>query len=189
MRFIALAAVAATTIATPAFAQDAETPGFAGPHVELIAGWDRVEVPGMNVSGGAAGIGLGYDLQFGPAVIGIEGEAADSTTKYCESYGSQSICLSGGRDLYIGGRIGATVTDNTMLYAKVGYTSARMEMHYTDMVYDVDVKDGENLDGIRFGAGVEHNFGKVLTRLEYRYSNYEQDFERNQVVVGVGLRF
>ena len=37
-----------------------------------------------------------------------------------------------GRDLYVGGRVGVVVGGNTLLYAKAGYTNARVRVDYED---------------------------------------------------------
>lgn len=48
-----------------------------------------------------------------------------------------------------------------------------------------NVRVSENLDGFRVGTGVERSFMRnVYGKVEYRYSNYAQDFERHQVLAG-----
>lgn len=95
------------------------------------------------------GIGTGYDLQRGNAVFGIEGEASDSTQK--NELGT--VTEKASRDLYVGGRVGMVVGGNNLLYAKAGYTNARFTVDGT--ATGVTLADG-NLDGMRVGAGVEH---------------------------------
>ena len=71
--------------------------------------------------------------------------------------------------------------------AKAGYTNARATLEDSTTGDDLAHR---NLDGIRGGVGLEYNGGGAYTvRLEYRYSNYEDDFSRNQGVLSVGLRF
>ncbi|HYJ83725.1 MAG TPA: outer membrane beta-barrel protein, partial [Allosphingosinicella sp.] len=54
----------------------------------------------------------------------------------------------------------------------------------------VTTRDGRNLDGFRLGAGYQHGFGeKMYGKVEYRYSNYEADVTRHQVLLGVGVQF
>lgn len=185
MSKIITAAVLATAaaIAAPAIAQDTAGIPFTGAHVEALGGWDRVQAGGGHDDGALYGVGAGYDLQRGKAVFGIEGEASDSTQK--ES--GDGITEHAGRDLYVGGRIGAVVGGNNLLYAKAGYTNARYGV--SDAGTGTSFAHG-NLDGVRVGAGVEHSLnGRAFVKAEYRYSNYEQGVSRNQVVAGVGLRF
>ncbi|MBW4331253.1 outer membrane beta-barrel protein [Stakelama sp. CBK3Z-3] len=211
----AIAAVATGAFAAPAMAQDIP---FNGPRIGVIAGYDGIR-PGSSedsdidgddqtVDGFQYGVDAGYDVNLGSAVIGVEGEVADSTGKVDPYDGDASYFGYGrvktGRDLYLGVRAGALVNPSTLVYGKVGYTNARL---------DITAQDGEtetgnhfNLDGYRVGAGVEHQFnGNLYAKIEYRYSNYgdarleyangdntdnfDVDTDRHQVVAGVGMRF
>lgn len=171
MKRFAAAAVAALVVATPALAQDSAS--FTGPRVEAVLGYDVVSTPGVSDPDGFLyGVGVGYDVQVKGVVLGLEGEWTDSTTK---KYGVNSD-----RDLYVGGRIGVPISNVALLYGKVGYTNARLESD----VYS------KNLDGIRLGAGMEYAIGgNMFLKGEYRYSNYEDDLSRHQVVGGFGIRF
>jgi len=181
LRILFSAAVAASAFAaTPAFAQEAR-PAFSGGHVEAIAGYDHVRGGGEGRDGLLYGIGAGYDLRSHNTVFGIEGELADSTTDDCVG----TVCARAGRDIYIGGRVGAVVSPNVLLYGKLGYTNARV------VATAGNVSDGTNLDGIRAGAGVEWAIPRtpLSLRAEYRYSNYEQGISRHQGVAGLSFRF
>jgi outer membrane immunogenic protein len=172
MRLFAVSALALATLATPAFAQEATGP-FSGARAEVVAGWDHVGGLGEGASGVAYGGAFGFDAQVKRAVIGVEAEATGATT--------DEDIVNAGRDLYIGARFGYTVTDTTLVYAKGGYTNARV---------NVDGFDGEDLEGYRFGAGVEQNFGRFYGKVEYRYSRYEEaNLNRDQVMAGLGIRF
>lgn len=178
MKKLALALAAAlTAAATPALAQ--EPADFSGAKASIITGYDVVDLntPGVrNPDGVIYGLGLGYDIQKGSAVFGVEGEIADSTAKL--KAGAVTLAETG-RDLYIGGRVGF-VTGKTLIYGKVGYTNARI----------TSIAGNSNADGIRIGAGVEQKLtDTVFAKVEYRYSNYEADVERQQIVAGIGLRF
>lgn len=49
---------------------------------------------------------------------------------------------------------------------------------------------GDNGDDIRVGAGLEYKpGGNMFLKGEYRYSNYEGDVERHQIIGGLSLRF
>jgi outer membrane immunogenic protein len=188
-----LMAGAAAISATPASAQEASP--FSGVRVEGIVGYDTTDVEDENSSGIAYGAQLGYDFQMGGLVAGIEAEASDSTLDECVSdvdLVGDELCVQAGRDLYIGGRVGAAVSRNVLLYGKAGYTNARIGVDYEDGTAGtaLDFEDGENLDGVRAGAGLEFALGpNSFAKAEYRYSNYEQGFDRHQVVAGFGFRF
>src|SRR3954471_23683450 len=192
MRKVIFAALAASTLATPALAQ-ARGP-FSGVRVEGLAGWDRPQANGDHADGLAYGVGAGFDFQAGGAVLGIEGEASKSTAKECIdgfAIAGDRLCSKTGRDFYVGGRVGGIVARSTLLYAKAGYTNARAEATYnSNLAGSATVRSHDNLDGVRVGAGVEQAVGrKAFVKAEYRYSNYEQGVDRHQVVAGLGLRF
>lgn len=191
MRKYVLAALVAGTIATPALAQTAAP--FTGARVEGVVGYDRAAVPGDDSDGVTYGAGVGFDFQTGGAVVGVEGEYALSTIDECtanvEITGDQ-ICSQVGRDIYAGARVGSLVGANTLLYGKAGYTNARLQTEYTTGVVGTEVRESVDLDGVRLGAGLEHAIGpNSFIKAEYRYSNYEQGFEKHQGVVGFGFRF
>jgi outer membrane immunogenic protein len=192
MKKILIAALFGAAAATPALAQD--TAPFTGFRVEGLVGYDHLKGNGGGRDGLAYGVGAGYDFQLGGAVAGIEGEWMDSNTDGCESNfltTTDSICATAKRDLYVGGRVGAAVTPSTLIYAKAGYTNARVGVNYTDTATPANnFSARDNLDGVRVGAGVEQKLGPNLyAKAEYRYSNYEQGLSRHQVVGGIGFRF
>jgi outer membrane immunogenic protein len=196
-KFIAAALLAGTTFAAPAFAQDARAP-FTGPRAEAVVGWDRIEDrdTGQRADGAVYGGAIGYDFQAGSAVIGFEGEATGATTRQTE-YGilapGDRYRASAGRDLYVGGRVGFTVGGNALIYAKGGYTNAKLKERYSTAT--TNVAFDQNVDGWRAGAGAEFKLNdKMYVKGEYRYSQYEDDdaginAKRHQVVGGVGIRF
>lgn len=193
MRIYLLAALMAGSLATPALAQDRAP--FTGPRVEGIVGWDRTQAEGAGHEDGVAyGAGVGYDIQMGGAVVGIEGEVSDANTDRCVGdfdVTGDKLCFKAKRDLYAGGRVGSVIGANTLLYAKAGYTNARYSLDYDDGGTGTsNFSDSSNLDGLRVGAGLEHSLGSnAYLKAEYRYSNYEKGFERHQVVGGFGVRF
>jgi outer membrane immunogenic protein len=188
----AAAATAAAGFAAPAMAQ--ERGDFTGVRVEGLVGWDRAQVPNDHADGIAYGVGLGYDFQMGGAVLGIEGEAGDSSAKKCVTgvaAAGDRPCADAGRDLYVGGRVGAAVGAGTLLYAKAGYTNARFDTNYNANLAGVgNVSTRRDLDGVRVGGGIEHKLGSnAYVKAEYRYSNYQDNVDRHQVVAGFGFRF
>jgi outer membrane immunogenic protein len=198
MRYVIIA-IAAAGAATPAFAQ--EQAPFTGPHIEALGGYENLE----GADGFAYGVGAGYDFQLGGAILGIEGEYSDSTTKERANdvfTAGDRLRVRTGRDLYVGARLGVAAGPKTMVYGKAGYTNARFRARLDDGAGTV-VTDGSNGDGYRLGAGIEHKlnlFGPSgFAKVEYRYSNYKNlnvgaanvdiDTDKHQVMVGVGARF
>ncbi|TKD51506.1 outer membrane protein [Sphingomonas baiyangensis] len=218
MRYaIAAALVASSALAAPAFAQDVN-PALTGPRVGVIGGYDGIR-PGSSedsdidgddqtVDGFVYGVDAGYDVAIGGFVVGAELELSDSTGKVetdrrnPNTFGFGEV--STGRDIYLGARVGALATPNTLVYAKGGYTNARLNVLGGDGTTVLD--ENFELDGWRAGAGVEQAIGtNTYAKLEYRYSNYSNanfeffdgattsdfsiDTDRHQVVAGVGIRF
>jgi outer membrane immunogenic protein len=187
---IAFAAVSAAALAaTPAAAQ-AVAGAPAGGRVEVVAGYDKVKID-LNVlgvndsikdSGVVYGIGAGYDVPLNPTVsVGADVEATKSTAKEDLGFGTE---LKAGRDLYAGGRVSVAVSPNTNLYAKAGYTNLRLKGEVAG------VNDSTNLDGYRLGAGAQVGLiGNAYLGGEYRYSDYESDVSRHQLVATLGTRF
>ena len=186
------APLAVAAVAAPAVAQDGAAP-FTGVHVEGLAGWDDIRNHGHS-NDFMYGIAGGYDVAMGNGVrVGIDGEVSDSNNKSC--YGAATaadprVCAKAARDLYIGGRIGKVVAGGRgLLYASAGYTNARMKLTENDGDGQYTL-DHTNLDGVRLGVGGEYGLTRnTFVKAEYRYSNYEQGFSRNQLVGGFGVRF
>ena len=215
-KFVVATLLAGTAVATPALAQDVG-PTFTGPRVEAILGYDHVgagsDVDNNNgrddqsIDGLLYGVGAGYDINLGSAVVGVEGEYTDSTAKsdrydLTDQFGFGRV--SQGRDLYIGARAGILASPNTLVYVKGGYTNTTLNVLAGDT--DETTDTAFKLDGWRIGGGVERAINQnTFAKLEYRYSKYDSahidymdgatssefdiDTDRHQVVASVGWRF
>lgn len=192
--FLAIAAIAAAGLATPAFAQDSAP--FSGPRVSAEAGWGRVAGNGTAGDGFVYGATLGYDVASGNVRIGPEIGIADSTQDTCKPYAAAGTnareCGRADRDLYAGVRVGYTVTPSVLVYGKVGYANTRFTDHYKDVSAAAapTPRFDDDHSGYRLGAGAEF----ALTRQfylsgEYRYSQYQDHLHQNQILGGVGFRF
>ena len=163
-RILTVALAATAFAATPALAQDAAVAApnsFTGARVGVNLGIADDNAFGTEVV--TYGVDAGYDFDLGGAVAGVSVEAQDSKDT--------------GRDLSITGRAGAKVSSNAMVYALAGYSN-------------LEVFNDFNIDGVRFGAGVEvAPTSNLFVKLEQRYTNYELDAEVWQTLVGVGARF
>ena len=143
------------------------------------------------------------------AVVGLEAELTDSTAKTgytngdFEGFGFGNV--KAGRDLFLGARVGAKVAPDLLLYAKGGYTNAKLNILSNDGT--TEYNEDFDLDGWRAGAGVEYAINSnTFMNVEYRYSNYSKgevdfdgslpdsdrfdvDLDRHQIMAGVGVRF
>lgn len=195
LRYCLAAVVAMAGIAAPALAQDEapEAKAATGFRIEAIAGYEDASFDSVrNGSGALYGVGVGYDLAAGRFRFGLEAEASDSTADDCSVFaGGNTICSKAGRDLYAGARVGGMISDNVLLYGKVGYTNYRFSSRFT-FPAGGPVTTHPEVDGLRLGAGTEIAVGaKTFVKAEYRFSNYEaaDNFDKHQAVVGFGLRF
>ncbi len=219
-KFSIAAILLASAVSAPAMAQNAD--GFTGLRVEAIGGYDQLktgstsdsEIEGRDetVDGALYGAAVGYDVDLNGLVIGAEAEISGTTGKQDVDERLNTpfgYRINVDRDIYLGGRIGVAATPSTLVYAKGGYTSTRVESVYTDTAEDdgadFNFETGQSIDGYRIGAGVEQKLGSnAYAKLEYRYSNYDDlkfdddvfgaealnvDLDRHQVVAGVGIRF
>ncbi len=226
-------AIATICLAAPAYAQDDGS--FTGAKGEVLVGYDTLrsgsstdldvadgdlfdtDGPDESIDGIGYGFALGYDYDFGNAVIGLEGEFTESTG---EQDSDEIISAPFGyridvsRDIYLGARLGLKASPRTLVYAKGGYTSTRVEAAFDDQLaddgFDFDLDTDESIDGFRVGAGVEHLLGNLglgansYIKLEYRFSKYDDlsfddeifadntidiDLDRHQIMTGFGIRF
>lgn len=228
MRIIILAAAVATGLASPAFAQDTsappadrpapvDRPAFDGFRVGGELGYDALQ-PGSSVESSIQGNNtadgllyggeIGYDRTIGRIVLGAEADVTGSTGKVRtetpdpNDFGFGRV--KAGRDIYVGARIGTLLSPTTLLYAKGGYTNARLDLTASDGT--TETGQHFNLDGYRVGAGIEKSLTpRTYAKIEYRYSNYSKarleyangantnnfsvDTDRHQIAVGFGFRF
>jgi outer membrane immunogenic protein len=213
MKFVLLAAASATVLgASPAAAAD-----FTGPRLEGRIGYEWITlvlklsdgVTSVAESGHKSGVNLGgevgYDVALGSrAVIGAYAGIEGASAKACsEVNGNDQGCLTLGRNLTVGGRIGAKIADKVMVYAKGGYSNGQLRASYSDFSDPTfDFSDHVNRGGFHFGGGVEGQISpNTYARVEYVRTEYDEyaygdaDLElglsghRDQVVAGFGVRF
>lgn len=187
----ALVALAATSaLATPAFAQDA---GGIEAYAGVLAGYDHVVLKAAGESGSKDGFVyggvIGAQSSIGSnALIGVEGEVTGATTKESETdvfAAGDRLQLKAGRDFFIGARLGFRANPNVLVYAKGGYTNARVTAKYTDATGTFE--DGDNMSGYRIGAGAEFGASQLRFRAEYRFSDYG-DYKFNGVNTGISAQ-
>lgn len=155
MKVLALTAITAMTLAaTPAMAGD-----FAGPRVEVTAGADDVSL--IDPTDVTYGTAVGYDVQVGKVVVGVDASAANVFDR---------------ADLGVGARVGYVMNENVLAFVRGGYTNLDLGR--------------VSVDGTTAGAGLEVNLaGPLFTGVEYRYTDFEAGLERHAGLVKIGFRF
>lgn len=193
---ISLAALLAGAAATPAMAQETAAPGNF--HITGVVGYDAPNGDVDDASGIVYGVSAGYDFNIGRnLVIGPEVELTSSSTDDCATginRAGDQLCIEAGRDIYAGARVGVRFGNEGghIAYVGGGYTNANFRLAYDANLAGTtgDFNVNDDLDGFRLKGGVELGLGRnIYARAEYRYSNYEGDLNRHQVVGGIGIRF
>jgi outer membrane immunogenic protein len=153
---------------------------------------------GASTATTAAGQGLlgsvfaGADYQFAPqGLVGILGDftwaGLQSTASLSAGGGSATIASNPNRAWSVMGRVGYLPTPSTLLYAAGGYAGQNVTSTATASVGGANAFASQDnmFHGWTVGPGVETVVtGGWTTRLEYRYSQFQQQ----QVVSGVGLQ-
>ena len=196
MKRIAAAAVAAAIVSALA-AAPATAAAPSGVRVEAVIGYESAELDDFGSRDDVAqsnvlyGVGVGYDLPVSAALsLGVDLEATESEVAWREVSTLFSTELNArlGRDLYVGGRITAAVSDGVNVYAKAGYTSVSTTFDFTSPTF-AEVRESDE-GGVRAGAGLQFAVGRnAYVGAEYRFSSYDAELTRHQGVGTLGFRF
>lgn len=171
--------LAATTLATPALANETGLIPYAG----VLVGYDNVQTKSMGAKDRGAklayGIALGADTMVAPrARLGVEFEymrSKPNTVLPINALNYLNVGLR--RDWSVSVRAGYEVTPHLLAYVKAGYSNRRAVASgfasgtgaavptATEFSYP------RKLGGYRLGAGLEYGT-KIKARLEYRLSQY-----------------
>ncbi|HEX8443073.1 MAG TPA: outer membrane beta-barrel protein [Allosphingosinicella sp.] len=201
-KFALLAVTFAAALSSPALAQEAAADTVGGFRLEAMIGYDILraeflEAEGRDDKGGVfGGAAVGFDFPLGAALsVGADAELTFATTDIvipddpAEAGPEPEGRIETKRDIYVGGRLTAHLSDSVALYGKAGYTNLRVGLDLTDDE-DLDFDVAGNLDGVRGGVGVQvRGDDRAYYGFEYRYSNYEADVDRHQAMLVVGYRF
>ena len=153
--------LAAALVATPAMADTNDN--FTGVRIGATAGVDDVtNSPDRNDV--VYGVDAGVDLPVG-----------DRLTVGAEAFSTNPFETT--RTIGAAARLGYAVTEDALIFARAGYSN------YQDVF-------NQELDGLTVGGGVEFSISEMTyAKVEYRYSDFEQNVGNHGALVGVGLRF
>ena len=190
LKKLVIAVAAMSAFAGSAHAQDASSDAFTGARVEARIGWETPTVSGdgdVYKLGQAVSFGAeaGYDFKLGSTVtFGPYATFETSGVKACDA----GDCLRVKSNIAGGGQVGVAVSDNTMIYGKLGYSQIRMNANSGNL------SSSENFGGVGGALGVE--FGvteKAYARIEGGYSDYGNiygiNFQRRFFGGSLGYRF
>jgi outer membrane immunogenic protein len=178
-----------------------------GPRLEIHGGYDRLAYKNFfspsdttfkPINGSMYGVGLGYDFQVGEQLfVGAEGNADFSSKSRCQvnplilAPGIFESCVNPKRDLSANARLGIKLgNERTALYALAGYSNLKLGTSFQINRSGKTPTGSETRDGVRLGAGIEQDFSdRFYGKIEYRYTSYGSRLNRNQGIVGIGIRF
>jgi outer membrane immunogenic protein len=162
-KLIVLAALAAAAFTTPVLARD-----FSGLRLELATESGDVDVKNRSfLTGLTQSATLGYDVQNGKVVVGVDATATEVFDR---------------TDFGLGARVGYAFNENVLAYTRVGYTNL-------DIRTPCKCNNGV-AEGVEVGAGLEANVvGPFFVKAEYRYTDYEGGLSRQGGVLAAGVRF
>lgn len=142
------------------------------------------------------GLEAGYDLDLGSLVVGPYVGVDFPNVDECDGvFGSDEFCYKAKRNFNLGARAGFKIAGPILAYGKVGYSSGRFRNVYEDLTDPTADREGtESQRGIHFGAGAEIAIARFYAKAEYLRTEYDEgdlgfDVARDQVKLGVGIRF
>lgn len=186
MRYVILAALAASAVATPAFANH-----FEGLRLEARLGFDnfnrdKVDVHGVegqdpweldysiddkSASGVVVGAGIGYDFGlFSKVTLGAEANISISNIKSQALSSWENTSYNIDREFELSSRLGYKVSDNALLFVKGGF--ANVSRRYQEEGQAPNTYATER-SGWTVGGGLEAAVtDNVYAKIEYRYTDY-----------------
>jgi outer membrane immunogenic protein len=142
---------------------------------------------GLGNAGGFIGGGtVGYQMQFGQFVAGLEGEL--NYTGIGDSFAASNPLTGDARLTYLGmvtGRLGFTPFDRFLVYGKGGYAFGGAEVSIDGVGSDTNFHNGWTL-----GAGLEYAITQNLTtKIEYNYVDLQrQNFNIGGTTTSAGFQ-
>ena len=121
---------------------------------------------GFGLDGAGLQLTLGFDYQFaGRFIAGIAGDVGyDSALARTQNNGVDTATIRGGAEWALRGRLGALVTDETMIYGTIGFAQKRY----------VALGAAKDYSGAVIGGGIETRIqGNWYARAEYTQTIFE----------------
>lgn len=201
MRYIVSSIAAALAIG---LAGGASAEPFNGPFVGVQAGWNQDNLGTPTTDFGPIAINTKQDSVNGGVFAGYDYKIANSFVLGAEAgihFGVDDevvsttnvglVTIDPKRAIDLTARAGYLVDGKTLVYARGGYTNARVRTTIEDEA-GLRVASSDR-DGWTVGGGVERAItDNISARLEYRYadlSDGDGKFDRHQALVGVAYRF
>jgi outer membrane immunogenic protein len=186
LALVAFAAMTTAPIAAVAENAPAASMNWAGPYIGIQLGYQwndadfRDPIPPLSGSYDADGIiaggHVGYNIQHGAVVFGIQGEfefadgSGTGPTQAFDVFGRGAINWQGS----VLGRLGYS-SGQTLIYVTGGVTFADFDFNYTCCNAGYIDPLSKTLTGLTIGAGFEIDLGNNWsTQIEARYTDFER---------------
>jgi len=156
-------------------------PFFQGFYIGAHAGYAVGDIFAENddavtsgVRGGLAGVQIGYNLRYGQALLGIEGDFSWVDADTFDGAGGDTARASLEHLASVRGRAGI-VFENLLLYLTAGIAWGEADFHFTNNLGNL-VRFNLNETGIVFGGGAELALGSSWTvRAEFLRYDFGAD--------------
>lgn len=136
-----------------------------------------VSIDGLAAEGGSGGLLAGCDYRIQRFVIGAWGDYSWHNADFevgSSLIGASILEASLERQWSAGGRLGAFVSDSTLVYGLVGFTRAEFG-DITSPALGASLAVPE-MDGIVYGGGIEVDIGSgLILGAEYRYTDLDAE--------------
>lgn len=197
--------VAAALLALPMAANAQElSESFSGPYVGGQVGYGNRSIDeDFGIAGVPAfdrdrdsvdyGAYFGFDAPVGTnVVLGGEAEIGAGGRKLSQTL-LPGITASVDPDwnYMVSGRAGFLAGDRTLVYGRLGYGRERLDIRVTDATTPANsFRDKGWTDGAVYGGGIEYAMTpSTSARIEYRYKDFENSYNNQQVLAGISFRF
>ncbi len=138
----------------------------------------------------------GFGVINGPYYVAVEGEVGYDGADWSETSGGLTLDAEAQLTYGASFHIGYVIADDLLLYGRLGYVRTNVELTGTLTGVGTASED-EDLDGFRFGGGVEGMLAdNIGVRGEYTYTIYDDPFDipgldvdANQHLLRVGIAY
>jgi outer membrane immunogenic protein len=146
-------------------------------HVKRIGTFDVIDRNSFSGVGAVGDFFGGYGLTYGNYYIAVEGNGNVSSVEY-KLTNNEYVHHSRSRTTFtvrnsegVSLLPGYFLSENTLFYTRVAYANGRVKTHESDPTIRSRTK---NSNGIRYGAGVRHNWTDRWTlMMDYSLVNYQ----------------
>jgi len=130
----------------------------------------------IDLSGTTAGLSVGWNIDTGSWVFGVEGDYSTSTfggAATINEFGTDNdITVSGSTVVSARARVGYKAGDDTLIYATGGIVQNTLDMNWIENGQEDDFAN--TYQGITYGVGIEQMItSKVSIGVEYQMTTYD----------------